>query len=187
MFVYREERLTIELRVREVAKLFAVPEKRIYEWIKGKGLPARQISGQHRFNRAELLEWATARQVHLSSDIFGEQENGSARTPSFADALQAGGIFHGVGVSDRESALRAIVKNRPCDPKNSSLPNIPGSHRGEEHPLPWKRRLAHNPGDSLKSFWILVTSGAAVWCGLGFIQLRIQDSIAQEKRRNPNT
>jgi PTS system nitrogen regulatory IIA component len=103
----------MELRVREVAKLFAIPEKRIYEWIKDKGLPTRQINGQYRFNRAELLEWATARQVHLSSEIFGGQENGSGPPPSLATALEAGGIFHGVGVSDRESALREIVKNMP--------------------------------------------------------------------------
>jgi nitrogen PTS system EIIA component len=103
----------MELRVREVAKLFAIPEKRIYEWIKDKGLPARQIGGQYRFNRAELLEWATARQVHLSSEIFGGQENGSGPPPSLTAALEAGGIFHGVGVIDRESALREIVKNMP--------------------------------------------------------------------------
>ena len=96
----------MELRVREVAKLFAVPEKRIYVWIKDKGLPAQQISGQYRFNRAELLEWATARQVPLSSEIFGGQENGSGSPPSLAAALQVGGVFHGVGVFDRESALR---------------------------------------------------------------------------------
>jgi PTS system nitrogen regulatory IIA component len=101
----------MELRIREVTKLFAVPEKRIYEWIKEKGLPTRQISGQHRFNRAELLEWATARQVQLSGDIFSGQEDGSAVPASFADALQAGGIFHEAGVTDRESALRAIVRN----------------------------------------------------------------------------
>ncbi|MGD0058680.1 MAG: PTS sugar transporter subunit IIA [Verrucomicrobiia bacterium] len=103
----------MELRVREVAKLFAVPEKRIYEWIKDKGLPAREISGQHRFNRAELLEWATTHQVYLSSEIFGGQENGSGPPPSLAAALQVGGIFHGVGVSNRESALREIVKRMP--------------------------------------------------------------------------
>ena len=102
----------MELRVREVAKLFAVPEKRIYEWIKEKSLPARQISGQHRFNRAELLEWATAHQVNLASDIFSDQDDGSA-PPSFAAALQVGGVFHETGVTDRESALRAIVKNLP--------------------------------------------------------------------------
>jgi PTS system nitrogen regulatory IIA component len=103
----------MELRVRDVAKLFAVPEKRIYEWIKDEGLPARQVSGQYRFNRAELLEWATARQVHLSGDVFGGQENGSGPPPSLAAALQAGGILQGIGVSDRESALREIVKNMP--------------------------------------------------------------------------
>jgi PTS system nitrogen regulatory IIA component len=103
----------MELRFRDVVKLFAVPEKKIYQWIEGQGLPARQVGGQYRFNRAELLEWATIRQVHLSSEIFGEPPNGSVRSPGLADALRAGGIFHGVGVCDRESALRAIVKNMP--------------------------------------------------------------------------
>jgi PTS system nitrogen regulatory IIA component len=103
----------MELRVREVAKLFAIPEKRVYEWIKDKDLPAHQIGDQYRFNRAELLEWATARQVHLSSEIFGGQESGTALPPSFADALQAGGVFYEAGVTNRESALRAIVKNLP--------------------------------------------------------------------------
>ncbi|HTS17584.1 MAG TPA: PTS sugar transporter subunit IIA [Verrucomicrobiae bacterium] len=103
----------MELRVREVAKLFAVPERRIYEWIKERGLPAQRISGQHRFNRVELLEWATAHQVHVSSEIFADAANGSAHPPGFAEALQAGGIFHSVGVSDRESALRTIVTNLP--------------------------------------------------------------------------
>ena len=47
--------------------------------------------------------------------------------------------------------------------------------------------LAYDPGDSLKCFCILVVSGAAVGCRSGFIQLSMQDSIAEEKRLNPNT
>lgn len=103
----------MELRVREAAKLLAVPEKRIYRWIKEKGLPARQIRGQYRFNRAELLEWATAHQVHLSGDIFADTEGGGTKPPGLADALEVGGIFHGVNVTDSQTALREIVKNLP--------------------------------------------------------------------------
>lgn len=103
----------MELRVREVAKLFAVSEKKIYQWIEEEGLPSHQISGQHWFNRAELLEWATAHQIPLSNEIFDDQNKISEQHPSLADALQAGGIFHEVGVTDRESALQAIVKNLP--------------------------------------------------------------------------
>jgi PTS system nitrogen regulatory IIA component len=103
----------MELRVRDVAALFGVPEKRIQEWIKDKGLPNHRIGGQHRFNRAELLEWATARQVPLASEIFADPVNGSVRLPGLADALQAGGIFHVEGVSDRPSVLQAIIRNMP--------------------------------------------------------------------------
>lgn len=103
----------MELRVREVAKLFAVPEKKIYQWVEEEGLPSHQISGQHWFNRAELLEWATARQIPLSNELFGDQTKISEQPASLADALQLGGIFHGAGVTDRESALRAIVQNMP--------------------------------------------------------------------------
>ena len=103
----------MELRVRDVATLFGVPEKRIQEWIKEKGLPTHRIGGQHRFNRAELLEWATSRQVPLAAEIFAEPEDGSMRLPSVADALHAGGVFHLEGVSDRLAVLQAIVRSMP--------------------------------------------------------------------------
>ncbi len=106
----------MDLRVRDVATLFGVPEKRIQEWIKEKGLPTHRIGGQHRFNRAELLEWSTARQVPLATEIFAEPEDGSMRLPSVADALQMGGVFHLDGVSDRLSVLQAIIRNMPLPP-----------------------------------------------------------------------
>ncbi|HVM62503.1 MAG TPA: PTS sugar transporter subunit IIA [Verrucomicrobiae bacterium] len=103
----------MELCVREAAKLFAVPEKKICEWIKERGLPARRVGGEHRFNRAELLEWATARQIPISGGIFAEPEIGSTRAPILAEALETGGIFQGVNVTDGESALRTIVAHLP--------------------------------------------------------------------------
>lgn len=103
----------MELRMRDVAKLFAASEKKIHQWIDDKKMPVHEISGQLRFNRAELLEWATAHQVPLSGKIFGEPANGETPMTGFAEALQAGGIHHRVGGTDRESVLRAIVTTMP--------------------------------------------------------------------------
>ena len=103
----------MELRVRDVAKLFAVAEKKIYNWIEEKKLPASEINGQYRFNRSELLEWATAHQIPLSGKIFAEPANGGTPLSGLADALEAGGIHHNVGGTDSESVLQAIVNTMP--------------------------------------------------------------------------
>lgn len=102
----------MELRIRDAAKLFSVTENKIRQWIQDMGLPAQEVRGQYRLNRAELLEWATAQQIPLSSEIFAEPKNG-ATLPGLAAALEIGGVFHNVIASDRESALRAVVKNLP--------------------------------------------------------------------------
>ncbi len=102
----------MELRIRDAAKLFSVSESKIRQWIQDNGLPAQEVRGQYRLNRAELLEWATAHHIPLSSEIFAELKNG-ATLPGLAAALEVGGVFHNVIASDRESALRAVVKNLP--------------------------------------------------------------------------
>jgi nitrogen PTS system EIIA component len=96
----------VQLTVRDVAKLFSVSEDKIYKWIDNEALPARQVSHQYRFHRAELLEWATTHNIKVSGEIFN---NKKTELPSLADAIEAGGIFHDVEGTDKESALRAIV------------------------------------------------------------------------------
>ncbi len=103
----------MELRVRDVAKLLAVSEKKIQQWIREDGLPARSVNGQHRFHRAELLEWATARRLHVSPEIFQEAEPHSRSLPSLVQALEAGNVFHGVTARDKTAALRAVVQTLP--------------------------------------------------------------------------
>ena len=53
----------MDLTIRDAAAIFDVPESRIYRWIHEEDLPAREVNGQHYFNRTELLEWATVRRV----------------------------------------------------------------------------------------------------------------------------
>lgn len=99
----------MKLTVRDSASLLNVSEKTIYRWIEQKIVPAYLVNGQYRFNRAELLEWATARKIPVSVDLLTEPESGTAPLPTLVEALEAGGIYYRVSGHDRESALRAVV------------------------------------------------------------------------------
>lgn len=100
----------MQLVVRDVARLFNVSEKTVYRWIDQGVLPAYRINDQYRFNRAELLEWATSRRMNVSPEIFAEPESSSTPVPGLVEALQTGGIFYRIGGTDKESVLRAVVE-----------------------------------------------------------------------------
>jgi PTS system nitrogen regulatory IIA component len=101
----------MQLGVRDAAHLLGVSEKTIYRWIKEGRLPAYRINEQHRFNRAELLEWATSRRINVSPEIFAEPEETSRiPLPTVGDALEAGGIHYRVGGTDKASVLTAVVE-----------------------------------------------------------------------------
>jgi len=100
----------MQLTVRDVAGLLSVSERTIYRWIKEGSIPAYRISEQYRFNRAELLEWATTRRIGVSVDLFEEPEEASDRMPSLAEALLAGGIAYRVAGADKAAVLRAAVE-----------------------------------------------------------------------------
>lgn len=99
----------MKLTVTEAASLLGVADERVYDWIEQKALPAQRIRGQYRVNRAELLEWATARRIAVSPRAF-EQERGA---PTLAEALRAGGVHCDVPSSTLEIALRHIVGRLP--------------------------------------------------------------------------
>jgi len=99
----------MQLAVRDAASILNVSEKTIYRWIKEGRLPAYRVAEQYRFNRAELLEWATARRINVSPEIFEEPEGNQVVLPSMAEALQAGGIHYRIGGIDKESVLRSVV------------------------------------------------------------------------------
>jgi PTS system nitrogen regulatory IIA component len=101
----------VQLGVRDVSKLLNVSEKTIYRWISQGVLPAYRINDQYRFNRAELLEWATSRKMNVSAEVFDEPENNATPIPGLVESLQAGGIVYRLGGTDKESVLRALVEN----------------------------------------------------------------------------
>src|SRR5271155_4171068 len=99
----------MKLTVRDAAQMLNVSEKSVYRWIKQGVIPAYQINDQYRFNRAELLEWATSRRISVSPEIFAEPEGGETPPPLLSEALRAGGVHYRVGGTDRASVLHACV------------------------------------------------------------------------------
>lgn len=102
------------LTVRDAAKLLNTAESKIYRWVDDGHIPFQRVNDQIRFHRAELLEWATARRMPISVEMFhDEDDNGGQRLPDFAQALEAGGIHYNVEGKDRESVLKAVLGRIP--------------------------------------------------------------------------
>ncbi len=103
----------MQLRVRDVARILRVSENTVYQWVKKGGLAAQRVSGQLRFNRTELLEWATSRNLGVSAELFGEADPDAVPLAGLAQALETGGVFHDVDGTEKESVLRAVVARMP--------------------------------------------------------------------------
>ncbi len=99
----------MQLSVRDAAGILNVSEKTIYRWIKQSVIPAYRINEQYRFNKTELLEWATSRRIQVSPTIFSEGESSATPLPSLTEALRAGGVAYRVEGKDQASVLRSIV------------------------------------------------------------------------------
>lgn len=100
----------MNLSVKDAAGLLSVSEKSIYRWLKQESIPFFRVGEQYRFNRAELLEWATARRMKVDSSMFVEPEADQQPLPSLTEALETGGIHYRVGGSSRDSVLEQVAQ-----------------------------------------------------------------------------
>lgn len=103
----------MQLTLHDVSKFLDVPEPTVTRWINQRGLPTQFVGGQHRFNRAEVLEWAAANQIKVSLELFVHLESEDEPTPELAEALEAGGIFYKLKGTSKESVLRSLVEVLP--------------------------------------------------------------------------
>jgi PTS system nitrogen regulatory IIA component len=103
----------VQLTVRDVSKFLNVSEATVTRWIKQRALPAQHIGGQYRFNRAELLEWATANQIKVAVEMFDSLVVEDEPVPSLAEALEAGGVHYQLADTSKDRALRAMVQVLP--------------------------------------------------------------------------
>ncbi len=100
----------MQIDVKEAARLLGVSEKTVYRWIKRGDLPAYRVNDLYRFNRAELLEWATSRRVGVSPEIFGDGGADEGPLPGLEEAIRAGGIHYRVAGSTKADVLQAVVE-----------------------------------------------------------------------------
>lgn len=83
----------MKLTVAETARLLAVPEQEVYEWMRDRGLPHVKIQERYFVHRARLHQWAREHYIHLHPDVFGEATTGpNAFSAELADALHNGGL-----------------------------------------------------------------------------------------------
>jgi DNA binding domain, excisionase family len=103
----------MQLTVRDVSKFLNIAESTVSRWIKQRGLPAQHLHGKYRFNRSEVLEWATVNKIKISPEMFEHLEADEEPPPSLLESLEAGGIFYNLPDSSKELALRAVVQLLP--------------------------------------------------------------------------
>lgn len=99
----------MQLTVKDVTKLLNISEKTIYRWLKQGSLPAYQVGNQYRFNKAELLEWATSRRLGVSVDLFRENSEEAEHGKGLAEAMSAGGIHYRIEGGDKEAVFGNVV------------------------------------------------------------------------------
>jgi len=99
----------MQLTIRDVAKLLNVSEKTVYRWISQGHLPSYKVGEQYRFNRVELLEWATAQKINVSAEIFHEPQGNGMPLPSLGESIARGGIHYRVTGANREDVLQNVV------------------------------------------------------------------------------
>jgi nitrogen PTS system EIIA component len=112
----------MQLSIRDLTKLLDVTESLVTRWIKQRSLPAQQVGGQYRVNRAELLEWATANNIKVSLELFDRLDAEAETVPSLAEALEVGGVHYQLVVArspdrvttgGKDQALRSLVQVLP--------------------------------------------------------------------------
>lgn len=100
----------MQLSVQEVAKLLDLSEKTVYRWIRERKIPAYRVSGQYRFNRTELLEWANANRLSVRPDIYAEPEGLSEPSVGLGAALGESGIYYRIAGTTKADVLRAVIE-----------------------------------------------------------------------------
>jgi PTS system nitrogen regulatory IIA component len=100
------------LTIKDAARLLDASERQVYRWVDEGEIPFQRVKDQVRFNRTELLEWATSRRMPIDLESF-DSDDAEEPPPSLAAALRVGGVHDHVLAADRDAAIRAVVERTP--------------------------------------------------------------------------
>jgi len=103
----------MKISAQDVAKMLGVSEERVFTWIRTDELPCTRIHEQHRFNRAEVIEWATARGMAVNVDALAPLSQRPNAGLRIGEALERGGVHYNLPGDSRDAALRSVVAALP--------------------------------------------------------------------------
>lgn len=103
----------MQLTTADVARLFAVSAGTVARWVQEENLPASEVDSQYRFNREELVEWATIHKLAIPAAVLRPSGAAPATELSLADALADGGVAYAVSGADRGEVLAAAIQGLP--------------------------------------------------------------------------
>lgn len=99
----------MQLDLRDASRFLGVDESTMHRWARRGEIPARLVHDQYRFDRVDLLEFASARGFEVSPEMLAEPDSGGHPLPGLADAVRAGGVHHDVPGADKATVLEAVV------------------------------------------------------------------------------
>lgn len=99
----------MDLNLRAAARLLGLTEDEVFRLVEADQLPHRMVQDQPRFNRVDLLEYATRHQLRLATDLF-EDERAGALALRLSGLLEAGGIRRDVPGGTPAALLGALVR-----------------------------------------------------------------------------
>lgn len=99
----------MRLNVQEAAELLRVSTKTIYRWAADGKIPGYRVAHGLRFDRTELIEWATANRLEVDASATPEPVEPQASAP-FDVALLTGGIHYRVEGATRDEVLANVVR-----------------------------------------------------------------------------
>jgi PTS system nitrogen regulatory IIA component len=89
--------------------MLSVAEDQVFRWIDQREIPFTRVHEQYSFNRAEIIEWATARGMPVNVEALSTRRPVHGAPLTLAHALESGGVHHDLPGEDRESVLRAVA------------------------------------------------------------------------------
>ena len=113
----------MQLSVKELSKLLNVTERSIYRWVKQQSIPFYRIHDQYRFNRIEILDWATAHKMNVSQGLLHDAYDNTVVELSLAETIKKGGIYYRVEGKNKKTLISTVIElfNFPEDVKKEDL------------------------------------------------------------------
>ena len=97
----------MDLNIRDAAKILDISESTLSRWIK-EGLPAFLINGRYRFNRVDLLEWASRHKIPAAA-LYQAPEG---MVPPLAVLLE-GNVHYDVPGGDMKTVMASVAERLP--------------------------------------------------------------------------